>query len=421
LGYGFSVDNATHAIAGLLLAEAVILGRRSRGPIAPRFAKYARVASMLANNVGDLDFLYAHRLGKKLGYLLHHRGYTHTLPIGTGLGLLVFSLLLLASRRAAFSRSERAWLLGLCLLGPNVHIAMDYCNNYGVHPFWPFAMRWSYGDCLFIIEPWLWVFAVPALYYQLTSRWGRRSLALVLLMGLVLGWSLRWVPWGAALLATLGAAISWRLCRQFAEGARLSYALCGWLAVYGTFAWASHSVRVRVLSELTRALDTARGDALVDVVVTPAPANPLCFTLVTVTIEAHAYVARAGRAAWLPSLLSSANCRVQRTGLTLGLGPVRLASQAGLTWEGQWSRPLAELDDLARHHCVMSAFLRFARVPFWLPWGKDQLLLGDLRFDRDSDLDFDELSVPMHPSACPTAVPPWVAPRGALWNSLLPQ
>jgi inner membrane protein len=242
-------------------------------------------------------------------------------------------------------------------------------------------------------------------------------LALVLLLGLFLCWFLHWVPWGAALGATLGAAASWLVCRRLGPGTRLVYALGGWLAVYGTFAWASHSVRLHVVSALASALDTARGDALVDVVVTPAPANPLCFTLVTVTLEGDAYVARAGRGAWLPNLLSSANCRVQRTGLTLGLGPVRLASDAALTWEGEWRRPLAELQDLALRHCVMSAFLRFARVPFWVPWGEGQLLLGDLRFDRDPDLDFDELEVARHPSACPSAVPPWLAPRAALWGS----
>jgi inner membrane protein len=278
-------------------------------------------------------------------------------------------------------------------------------------------MRWFYGDAMFIIEPWLWVFAVPALYFQLTSRWGRRALAAVLLSGLLLGWFLRWVPWGAALVATLGALASWALAARLGSRARLVYALSGWLLVYATFACAATSVRAQVQRELSSALDLAHGDRLVDVVVTPAPADPLCFTIVTVSVEGGAYVARSARAAWFSRLLPAADCRVQRTGLTLGLEPVRLASSPALTWEGQWSRPLAELGSLSRGNCVMAAFLRFARVPFWAVRGPTEILIGDLRFDRDPDLDFDELEVKAVPSECPRALPPWVPPRQALWIS----
>ena len=38
-----------------------------------------------------------------------------------------------------------AWLAVLS------HILLDYTNNYGVHPYWPFDNRWIYGDSVFIV------------------------------------------------------------------------------------------------------------------------------------------------------------------------------------------------------------------------------------------------------------------------------
>src|SRR5687768_1114261 len=52
-------------------------------------------------------------------------------------------------------------LAGVLLLTPLLHIAMDFGNNYGVHPFWPLDNRWFYGDSIFIIEPLFWAACAP--------------------------------------------------------------------------------------------------------------------------------------------------------------------------------------------------------------------------------------------------------------------
>ncbi len=39
-----------------------------------------------------------------------------------------------------------------CLAGLS-HILLDFTNNYGVRPFWPFSEKWYSWDIVFIVEP----------------------------------------------------------------------------------------------------------------------------------------------------------------------------------------------------------------------------------------------------------------------------
>lgn len=406
------MDNATHAIAGLLIAEAVIQYRSRAGRIlSAGFLASSRWVSVLANNFADLDSLYAKRLGGKLGYLLQHRGYTHTVPAAFLIGISLWAVWL-GMRRRALTSADRAWLLVVAITGALLHIAFDACNNYGVHPFWPWFDGWLYGDCLFIIEPWLWVLAIPALYSALTNRWAKRAVALVLGAGVLLAWVLSIAPWGVALALTLGSLAAVTICYRLSAQRRLYFALAGWVAVFLAFGVGSALGRRYV----ERALTAHDEERLDEVVMTPAPGNPLCFSVVTVSTRGEAYLLRAGRLSILPSALSAKSCRIQPTGLTLGLKPPSIQSNSALFWEGEWQRPLAELAGLDASHCLVHALLAFARAPFWQPLPNERLLIGDLRFDRDPDYDFDELEVPPHPESaqCLRWIPPWVPPRKSL-------
>jgi inner membrane protein len=406
------VDNATHAIAGLLAAEAVIVFRSRHGrALSAGFLASSRWVSAIANNLPDLDSLYAKRLGGKLGYLLQHRGYTHTLPAALGFGLVLW-VIWLAMRRRALSRADRLWLLALSLGGGLLHIAFDFCNNYGVHPFWPLFDGWIYGDFIFIIEPWLWVFAVPALHASLENRWAKRALAAVLVAGIVLAWTLRIAPWGVALGITLGTLGAVRACYKLRAPERLAFALGGFLLVFVAFGGGSLALRTRTVRELAR----LPGERLEDIVMTPAPGNPLCYSVVVVSTHGEDYVLRAGRGSVAPALLSARGCRVQPTGLTLGLRPPSAPPSGNVFWEGEWRRPLRELVELDAQHCLVGAQLRVARAPFWDPRGSERLLVGDLRFDRDPDYDFDEFDVPRDPrkALCLRWLPAWVPPRESL-------
>jgi inner membrane protein len=66
-----------------------------------------------------------------------------------------------------------------CLAGLS-HILLDYTNNYGVRPFWPFSERWYSGDIVFIVDPIVLVvltlgLIVPALFSLINEEIGARS------------------------------------------------------------------------------------------------------------------------------------------------------------------------------------------------------------------------------------------------------
>src|SRR5688500_13795310 len=156
------MDNVTHALAGLLIAEAAValLERLSAAPTSPGFRRAARIVGVIGAEVPDIDVLYAGpaRGMGKLGYLLHHRGHTHTVLFAVAAALAMWAVAV-ALRRGA-PPGERRAMLWVALAGTLSHIALDYTNSYGVHPFWPVVNRWFYGDAVFIIEPWLWIAAL---------------------------------------------------------------------------------------------------------------------------------------------------------------------------------------------------------------------------------------------------------------------
>ena len=143
------MDNVTHTLAGMLVAEAVCtLRRESR----PELRAAAYLLSALANNLPDVDVVYSSWLTgpKPLGSLLHHRGHTHTLLFALPAACLLYWVALRLYRRKnlLFSADETRVLLGLSLGGPLLHLLMDLGNNYGVHPFWPISGRWfCVGSC----------------------------------------------------------------------------------------------------------------------------------------------------------------------------------------------------------------------------------------------------------------------------------
>src|SRR5215831_14952970 len=158
------MDNVTHSLAGVLVAEVVCLAWAD-APDAGDFRSAALWTSLVANNFPDLDFVYRRITPGKLGYLLHHRGHTHTV-----LGALALSAVTLLFVRAGtwlfrIRFDARKWwtLAGLATGGTLLHILMDYQNNYGVHPFWPLDNGWYYGDSLFIVEPLLWSVSIPVI------------------------------------------------------------------------------------------------------------------------------------------------------------------------------------------------------------------------------------------------------------------
>jgi len=409
------MDNVTHSLAGLLLAESAVrlwTHRRGAEP-SPQFRAVAPVASLIAANLPDADLFYTGGGGDHLAYMLQHRGYTHTILVAIGGAVLLWCAAWLGWRwrePGSPPPSEARWLFGLILVSALSHLGLDWTNSYGIHPFWPWDNRWRYGDAVFIVEPWFWVVSIPVLVAASNSRLMRGLLSAILVIALVLAWRVDVVATSAAAALTVGAVLIVVLARTLAPGKRVGVSVAGWIVV--TLIMATGSARIRATTLVaTRAVDPAA--QMLDVVVTPLPANPVCMTVITVEREAETYRVATARVSALPSVIQAASCGSRGGRFERSTRP----STAAIHWESEWTAPRAELVSLSRESCLARAALRFIRVPIWRPLNDSSVMLGDARYGGASGGGFSDVSVPRRTAACPHAVPPWTPPRADLLSN----
>lgn len=407
------MDNVTHSLAGLLLAESVIQIQARRGkPLSDGERGLLYFTSLLANNLPDFDFLYAPITQGRLGYLLHHRGMTHTLIAALPLGLLaLLPALSWRGWRRHLGGAQRRWVVLVALVGPLVHVLMDYGNNYGVHPFWPFDSRWVYGDSIFIVEPLWWAAAIPFLIPALRTRVARGALVAVLLLGLGLSWTTGFVAVPALAVLTLFAAAMGVAAWRLSAPRRIVAAVGAVLGVAAIFIAAGHVAQARLESALRRDFPNS---VVRDLVTTPMPADPLCWQALAVSTQGTTYAVTRAALSLAPRVIAPATCGGRMGTPTAPLAPVRAVAPPGILYEGRFSAPAAALSTLDRESCLARAFLRWARVPFWVDGVEHGLVIGDLRYDRSPGLGFAELQVARHPTSCPRFVPSWTPPRAAL-------
>ena len=367
---------------------------------------------MVAANLPDADLFYTGAGGDRLMYMLHHRGYTHTV-IGVLIGaVLVWGVALLVLQwrsRQVLGRADASWLLGLLIVSTCSHLVLDWTNSYGVHPFWPFDDKWYYGDAVFIVEPWLWVVSVPALVAASGARVVRGLLSLVLLTGLALAWRVDLVSTGAAASLTAGAIVSVALAFVLRPNARVATAVASWVAV--TLVMAANSAKARDAAlRAARAWDPVA--QILDVVVSPLPANAVCMAVITVERAdgGNSYRVATARVSAAPSITEASRCGA-RSGAGASFRPSSRPSTQAVHWDAEWSAPIAELATLARESCPALAALRFIRVPAWQRASDATVFLGDLRYGGGSGNSFSDVRVPRQSWACPRAVPPWTPPR----------
>ena len=403
----------------MLLAEAALVSRREARP---QLRAFAYLASALANNLPDTDVLYTWiTKPKPLGSLLHHRGHTHTLLVALAMAWLLGLVLCrwYSRRNADASPRDRSLILGLCLVGPLLHLTMDLGNNYGVHPFWPLSGRWFYGDTIFIIEPLWWAIAIPILA-QLVRRVWLKILLWILLGGvLVACWFVPFVLPASrfALLAISGLA--WVVGRRCLARARVGFALIACLCVAVCFGGYSQHARKKLRQAAADAFPALEPS---DIVLSPMPANPLCWEAQLVGEQGGTYrVLRASVALWpLPASSCTAGLDVEPTA---HVRPLERQSRGGVRWISEYREELSELRQLAERDCRFRALLQFARLPYISRHGSETMpghdpgkFAGDLRYDRDPGLDFSDLSLPEDPSRgpCPRFLTAWTPPRADL-------
>ena len=410
------MDNVTHSLAGLLIAEATTqLHERRTGVVWPaRFRTAVAGTSMFAANVLDADLLYA-GTGGGLGYLLHHRGHTHTVPAILAGAVLVwgtFALLWRWLAKAPVSAHDGRWLAGLLLASVASHLLLDWTNSYGVHPFWPFDDRWYYGDSVFIVEPWLWVVAVPTLVLASQRSVPRVLLSVVLALGLVLAARVSMVSRGAFVVLLTGAVVSILVTVGLRRrpGARATVAVSGWLLATLTFATGTRVARAAVVESVRAATPTSE---LLDVVTSAMPANAVCVFAITVERVGPTYRVTTATASAAPAITPASQCPENGSAADMPATSAR-RSTAAVQWGGEWQAPVSELARIARESCTALAALRFIRVPVWRLLDDSTLVIGDARYGGTGPGGFTRIVAPLRSAACPRAIPPWVPPRSDL-------
>jgi len=405
------LDNVTHTLVGALLGETAA---RSASPLADPRARDVRRSLFMAvmivgSNLPDSDLLYSFGSGDKLRYLLENRGHTHTV-----LGALLGSALMLAAwqmwqrwRKMPLRAHDQAILIALAVLAPLLHIAMDACNSYGVHPWWPFDNRWLYGDSVFIVEPLLWAATAAPLAFLLRSRIARGAMVLVLLVGLYLalvtGMATRGSIAAYGVLTAIMLAVGWKTRPRTALGV----AIMSCIAIVAVFAIASREASARL--DAYADAHITRWKTL-DRILTSMPMNTLCWDVILVQEEDDRYVLRRA----ILSLAPGMQCPTRTVDgeIMAPLTGVVLPDTPFVHWHGEVIASRDLLRSLVATSCEASAFMRFARAP-WLSLDDAPSTIGDLRFDRERALGFAELALG-GAGRCPSYVPPWLPPRADL-------
>ena len=410
------MDNLSHALAGLAAGELIhrMLPREADPERHSTRRRLLLFSCAAANNVPDLDLVLTNLLPAPIGYLLHHRGHTHTLlyALPQALMLLLATLLAWPSARRLVreSASAKRGLLAAVATGFTLHLLMDFLNSYGIHPFYPFDARWFYGDMVYIIEPVFWVaFGVPLA--MMVRRLPLRLMLVALPFLALVYFTARgfMLPASLAMLAVLGTIAALAQRRSGSTGKRT---LAGIFLAMCAFAGLQAAASSHGRSVVTGALHQVQpSNRVMDVAMTSFPANPLCWSFVSVQADeaAGTYTLRRGVVGLAPALLRTAHCP---PGLMDRGGPASHGSGVGnyanaVTVLNSLDASLPALRKMHQTDCHMRAWLRFVRAPAFNAEAGWDLRYGTGPEGNFSAIRFDDF----RGHSCPQGVPEWGFPR----------
>ena len=274
------LDNLTHALAGAVIAKSG----------AERMTPLATSTLVLAANAPDIDM--ASYLGGTYYALAFRRGLTHGWPAMVVLPFLVTAAVLawdrwVRRRRVPGAAPARAGpVLALSAVGVATHPTLDWMNSYGMRWGLPFDGTWSYGDALFIIDPWIWLGLGGAVF--LASDWSRAWLALWSALAVAASALLFWgvpaarIPWALG-LAGIGAL---RLAGRPATPVtrrRIATVAAGAVCLYVAILVVADE---RARASVTREAGAA-GLTVTDVMVAPVRGNPFISDVEVLTPEGY--------------------------------------------------------------------------------------------------------------------------------------
>ena len=271
------MDNLTHSLVGLTAAKAGL----------ERLSPGATLLCVLAANAPDADIVVL-AFGDRWDFLQHHRGITHAI-----VGVITLAILL----PLIFYSVDRVWsrfrnrppsvrLKGLLLASFIVsatHPLLDWTNNYGIRFLLPWSGKWSYGDLVFIVDPYLWLILGGAAFL-LTTRtrflkfvWAAIAAVLTFLIVASPRSNMLPHPWLIAILwlvalATLIVLFFKRAGERWSG--RIAFTAFALVLCYWTFLAFAHARALARGTEAATRLATARGETVGRVAAMPRLANP---------------------------------------------------------------------------------------------------------------------------------------------------
>ena len=340
MSWSADLDNLTHALVGAAISKAG----------AERATPLATATLVIAANAPDIDVL-SYARGEYFA-LAFRRGLTHGWPALLVLPLLVAGAVLgwdrwVRRRRNPDSEPARAGpILALSAIGLATHSTLDWMNTYGLRWGLPFDGAWSYGDALFIIDPWIWLALGGAVF--LASDPGRLGLAgwgvLAALTSAVVVVGIDGTPallWSVA----LAGIIAFRLKRGPGVGNHRAHAAAGTILAVAVYVLAMIGANTRARSHVIEAAE-ASGLDVQDVMVAPRRGDP--FTAEVEILTESGYVPGTHR--WF----SSPHVRL-RPGAT-----VPLFSASGVATEALGRR----IATAARKRTLVRNYLVWSRYPY---------------------------------------------------------
>src|SRR5580698_3125038 len=191
------MEPITHLMTGACLARAGF----------NRKAAYATIAMTLAAEAPDLDTLWS--VDGPIAGFQHHRGWTHTflgLPLEAAVVVGAVWLWHRWRGREGVTGAPVRWglLYWFAVIALLSHLLLDWTNNYGLRPFFPFNPRWYAGSFVFIFEPVIFgvlliALVAPSLFGLINSEVGARKAAfrgrgwaIAALVAIVALWGWRW-------------------------------------------------------------------------------------------------------------------------------------------------------------------------------------------------------------------------------------